>query len=305
MPDATLAAVLIDFENIFYFLKNQLPPGYDITDSIVEMLRALRQHLLSSFNEHILSMDAYADFDRIQENAQSELYLLGVETHNVLGTEHKNAADMRLCIDTLDILYNRPEIHTFALVAGDRDYIPVIKYLKKRARTVRVVGFPKGVSGDVLTIVGNDYFIDATQFVTALTDVTTPKESLPPTPSWRAAAPPQKQVTAHGTTVEAFSTTSDIVDHEGMMDWQKYETQAVHLLLTHFRNKPEVWLTPYLHKLRSELSELTEWERKQLITRLANKGAFKVEKRQGVPNDFSVLVVNWNSQLIRGLSSGL
>ena len=76
-----------------------------------------------------------------------DLYLLGVEAHNVLGTEHKNAADMRLCIDAMEILYTRQNIQSFILVAGDRDYIPVIQHLKKNGRTVRVAGFAAASPG--------------------------------------------------------------------------------------------------------------------------------------------------------------
>src|SRR5260370_29784985 len=97
--DRTLAAVLIDFENVYYFLRNHPKhTGTDITNSVVQMITALKKHLVSEHQEHALSLDAYGDFDRIEEAAQSDLYLLGVETHNVLGTDHKNAADMRMCI---------------------------------------------------------------------------------------------------------------------------------------------------------------------------------------------------------------
>src|SRR5512140_2018595 len=109
----TLAAALVDFENVYYWLKRSPHAVMDPTQAIVGIVRALRKHVGEAYDERLLSVDAYADFDRIEEGAQSELYLLGVETHNVLGTDHKNAADMRLCIDTLDILYTRPEIETF------------------------------------------------------------------------------------------------------------------------------------------------------------------------------------------------
>ena len=112
----------------------------------MHVLKTLR-HKLSDYDEHVISMDAYADFDRIEETAQSDLYLVGCETHNVLGTDHKNAADMKLCIDALEILYTRKEIGTFVVVGGDRDYIPLIRHLKKHGRLVRVVGFRKSTSG--------------------------------------------------------------------------------------------------------------------------------------------------------------
>lgn len=268
MGDQKLAAVFIDFENIYYHLRDSGLVRSDVTDAVVHILRSLKQALLDEHEENVLSMDAYADFDRIEENALSQLYLLGVETHNVLGTDHKNAADMRLCIDAIDTFYTRGEIGTFVLVAGDRDYIPVIQHLKKRGRTVRVVGFPATVSGDLRTIVGEGSFVNAARFLS----VEMPVAPVP-------AAPPQ---------------TSAWDDDEAA-----YLDRAMELLHAHFANKPEVWLTPYLSKLRSELPELTEPQRKELIATLQEKGAFRVEKRPGVPHDFSVLVMNWNSELVR------
>ncbi|MEJ7659049.1 MAG: NYN domain-containing protein [Hymenobacter sp.] len=32
---------------------------------------------------------------------------------------------------------------TFVLVAGDRDYIPVLQHLRRQARQVKVVGLPR------------------------------------------------------------------------------------------------------------------------------------------------------------------
>jgi uncharacterized LabA/DUF88 family protein len=289
------AALMIDFENVFYYLKNHVfTDGRDITTVVVEMIRSLNGSL-KDLGESVISMDAYADFDRISENAQSELYLLGVETHNVLGTDTKNAADMRLCIDTLDIFYNRQEIRSFIFVAGDRDYIPVIQYLKKRGCVVRVVGFPKGTSGDLLAIVGKDHFINAAEFVPAgqppiqekaaeaASPIQVPKQPLPATQAlaWR---PPANEL------------ATDLV---------RYEPAAVGIAHKYFHGKPEIWLVPYLHKLRAEMAELTEAERKRLISNLEQKGAFRVEKRKGDLNDYSVIVLNWNHPLIRDSYPGV
>jgi hypothetical protein len=115
------AAVLIDFENVYFSLLNrgQRTP----IESILQLIKSLRKQLLSRHGEQAISMDAYADFERLPSGAQGELYLLGVDAHNVLGTGHKNAADMKLCIDAMVMLYTNPGISTFVFVAGDRDYI--------------------------------------------------------------------------------------------------------------------------------------------------------------------------------------
>jgi uncharacterized LabA/DUF88 family protein len=315
-PERTnFAAVLIDFENVFYFLKNNIfkESKREVTDLIIELIRALNVHLLTVEHESVISMDAYADFDRIQENAQSQLYLLGAETHNVLGTETKNAADMKLCIDTLDIFYNRNEIGSFVFVAGDRDYIPVIQYLKKRGRKVRVVGFPKSTSGDLVLIVGQENFISAERFISLpepkpvavsstaakVVDVHSSAAAIANSLA-RPAVPARPPATAFQRAIPAWLQPFD----ELGTDLEKYEPDAVRVALEQFPGKPEIWLVPYLHKLRGQMPELTEAERKRIITNLEQKGAFKVEKRKGETNDYSVIKVNWNSQAIRDLSPG-
>ncbi len=163
------AAIFIDFENIFYFLKNHYQDPPELENYAFEMLRNLKEMLAEKHNLQSIIMKSYADFERLGTPAQGSLYLMGIDTHNVLGTEHKNAADMRLCIDALEVLYTRPEIQSFIFVAGDRDYIPVIQNLKKQARHVYASAFRENVSGDLLLNIGKSYFIDAKELLTAET----------------------------------------------------------------------------------------------------------------------------------------
>ena len=143
------AAVFIDFENIYYFLKNHFHDPPDLNDIVLDIVRSLREELGKKNLDSLISY-AYADFERLATAPQGALYLMGVSTRNVLGTDHKNAADMQLCIDALEVMYTRPEIGTFVLVAGDRDYIPVLQHLRRQARQVIVAGFREATSGDLL-----------------------------------------------------------------------------------------------------------------------------------------------------------
>jgi hypothetical protein len=187
---------------------------------------------------------------------------------------------MQLCIDALDVFYTRSEIQSFVLVAGDRDYIPLIKHLKKHGRLVRVVGFPRSVSGDLRMIVGDDYFIDATLFIREpVPGLAQPKMPLPGVPV--VHAPPSS--------------------HDGafLNDLDSYETTALDTMFLYFRDKREIWLSPYLHRLRAALPSLAEAERKALVTGLSEKGAIKIVKRPGESPtgekiEFSVIKVQWN-----------
>ncbi|RZK09731.1 MAG: NYN domain-containing protein, partial [Hymenobacter sp.] len=104
------AAVFIDFENVYYFLKNHYLDPQDPHDYALDLVRALRDTLKRELGLDSLVLYAYADFDRLPSGPQGPLYLMGVDTRNVLGTDHKNAADMQLCIDALEVLYTRPDI---------------------------------------------------------------------------------------------------------------------------------------------------------------------------------------------------
>jgi uncharacterized LabA/DUF88 family protein len=284
---STPAAFFIDYENVYYFLKNSHgTTREDVSDLVVTLIQRVRQHVLDAYQESAISLDAYADFERIEESAQSALYLRGIETHNVLGTEHKNAADMKLCIDAMDTLYTRHQIETFILVAGDRDYIPVIRHLKKHGRTVRVVGFRQSVSGDLLTNVGEQFFIDAAQFLPA------PMPAMP------------VQVTAVAAPGAAPAPAERPGPPARIRELNDLQVRSIEIMFRHFADKKDIWMTPYLYKLRAELPELSEWDRKQLISELRDAGAIRVEKRQGETHDYSVIVVNWNHPSVRAVSPG-
>lgn len=282
------AAILIDFENVYYYLRQRPSDRQEYSDILATLIQRLRRALTERYNEEAISLDAYADFERIDENAQGAMYLIGVETHNVLGTDHKNAADMKLCIDALHIMYTQPQICSFIVVAGDRDYIPVIQHLRKHGKRVRVVGFPSSVSGDLLTNVGQENFLDASEFMPQPRQVAvTPAAS---NGTALASVPGQPMPVPAVAPKETTSAVRVLDGEQGV---------ALEIMFKYFEGKAEVWMTPFLHKLRAELPHLSEYDRKAIIAQMAESGAIRVEKRPGVPHDFSVILVNWNHPDVR------
>lgn len=276
------AALFLDYENIYYFIRNKLETQGEATDCVVQMVNTLRQRLVEKQNRQCIISHAYADFERIDDNAQGPLYLIGVESHNVLGTDHKNAADMQLCIHALETMYTRPEIETFVFMAGDRDYIPVIQHLRKHAKTVWVVAFQQSMSGDLLMNVGEERFIDGI--------------SLLPGAKARPEAP--RPIDAHKPS-PATTPVKPIVPFSTPKSLDLVEQQALLIMLEHFSGKTEIWVTPYLHRLRNEMPLLAEYERRALITTLSDKGVVRVEKRVGEPTDYSVMLINWDHPDVR------
>ncbi len=295
----THAALFVDYENIYYYISNRNSEDSDSSLIANTTIRKLKQSLLDDHNKQCIVQHAYADFERIEENAQGSLYLIGIETHNVLGTDHKNAADMRLCIDALETLYVRPEISTFVIVAGDRDYIPVVQHLRKHAKSVLVVSFKGSVSGDLLQVAEERNFIDAHTMLPEGTKLEEQARELR-APGVSATRPSKQDSDA---TSDRPSIKGPKFPKPRLLEAGD-ELDAVRIMLEHFREKPEIWMTPYLHRQRSVMPHLADFERRALITTLAEKGAIAVEKRPGEPAPYSVIIVNWDHPSVRELCDG-
>lgn len=347
------AAVFIDFENVYYFLKNHYLDPQDPHDYALDLVRALRDALKREQGLDSLVLNAYADFDKIPTGPQGPLYLMGVSTRNVLGTDHKNAADMQLCIDALEVLYTRPAIGTFVLVAGDRDYIPVLQHLRRQARQVKVVGFRESISGDLLQMLGQEHFIDARELLPAerlqaLEDHRTARlrqgeeirrlrahgmvgvQSAAARQAAQDAAGLVSEVPAEGAEGAASPTTApprpSVPARPSMLEQllqeppatfasirritRSDERRCLEFLLEQMQRfgsqqaTPEIWASPFLRRLTDVLPELPDWERRQLLSHLRDAGAVRLEKREGEPHPFSVILVNYQHPDVRELNPG-
>jgi hypothetical protein len=333
------AAVFIDFENIFYYLKENYADLPDLNDYLFDMLRNLQRLLERRLGLQCIILKAYADFERLKSAPQGSLYLMGVETHNVLGTDHKNTADMKLCIDALEVLYTRPEIESFIFLAGDRDYIPVIQHLKKQARSVFAVAFRGNISGDLLLNIGPQNFIDAVtligpEMLKRLEDSarrqreieaaeqesderrTAELERREELERLAAAGRQERGKEKHviDETREPLSDEALGALRNGIGNGSSFNTLTpvtgelericLEVLLKNYGHHPEVWMSPFLRKLSDALPRLADFERKALLTTLEAAGAIRIEKRRGEPYDYSIILVNYNHPSVRELIPG-
>lgn len=83
-------AIFVDYENVYYHLRNKYADIPELSDFVVELLMNLQKHLEEKFGLRSIIAKAYADYERIKATPQGSLYLMGVETVYVLGTEHEN-----------------------------------------------------------------------------------------------------------------------------------------------------------------------------------------------------------------------
>jgi hypothetical protein len=73
------------------------------------------------------------------------------------GSNKKNATDIRLAIDALELIFTRPEIGTFILLSGDSDFSSLVIKLKEYGKYVIGVGIRESAS-DLLIQNCDEYF---------------------------------------------------------------------------------------------------------------------------------------------------
>src|SRR5207248_7748651 len=58
----------------------------------------------------------------------------------------KNSADIRLCVDALDLAYSKEHIDTFVVVSGDSDFSPLVSKIKENGKHVIGLGMQESTS---------------------------------------------------------------------------------------------------------------------------------------------------------------
>ena len=132
------AALLIDFDNVTMGIRSDL--GKEL------------RNLLSSdiIKGKVAVQRAYADWRRYPQYivplAESSIDMILAPAY---GSAKKNATDIRLAIDALELVFTRPEIGTFILLSGDSDFSSLVIKLKEYGKYVIGVGIRES-SSDLL-----------------------------------------------------------------------------------------------------------------------------------------------------------
>jgi uncharacterized LabA/DUF88 family protein len=143
-----LVAVFIDLENLALGAGEDLPGQADpIPYKALELL--CRDYGNTSIRR------AYADwsrpeFGRYQQSlAQNGITLIQVTR---FGAQQKNAADILMAVDAMEVLITHREVGTFLLVAGDGDYSPLVQRLREFGKRVVGVGTKASASARLVAV---------------------------------------------------------------------------------------------------------------------------------------------------------
>jgi uncharacterized LabA/DUF88 family protein len=265
------SAVLIDYQNLYYYLKNRMANAANPSDHILDLLEALREQL-SEDGTPITVGSAYADFSGLDEHArhvQRALYLMGFNPCFVPSTMHRNTTDLQLCIDAVNMLQQRPDIRTYVIVAGDRDYVPLVQTLLAHGVQVVMVAFREHLSARLFENTGTGYFLPAETLLSSEN-----REQL--RDDHFVSASPEESTDFNDPTDLPYSIDRD----------------ALQIIEEYFGQYEEIYLTPLLRRLSEELGDIEDHDPKSLIGDLEEAGAVRLERRKGMPYDYTVLIVN-------------
>jgi uncharacterized protein (TIGR00288 family) len=129
-------AVFIDFEN--------LALGFQGRRDRFDIARVLERLVEKG---KIVAKKAYCDWSRFASYTaplhECAIELIEIPRRSQSG---KNSADIRLCVDAMDLAYSKEHIDTFVIVSGDSDFSPLVSKLKELGKHVLGLGMQESTS---------------------------------------------------------------------------------------------------------------------------------------------------------------
>jgi uncharacterized LabA/DUF88 family protein len=133
---------------VFYDIENLLK-GYSFSTQVLSSL-SLREIVESVKKTDLLSgiavQRAYANWSDLRLSVmRGEINELGIDPVQVFGfswDQKKNAADLQLAIDAVDLAHVRPSIDVFVIVSGDGGFAALAKKLHEYGKTVIGCAYP-------------------------------------------------------------------------------------------------------------------------------------------------------------------
>ena len=145
-PEAPNAALLIDFDNVTMGMRSDLAK---------ELKRLLNSDIIKG---KVTVQRAYADWRRYPQYivplSEASIDLIFAPAY---GSSKKNATDIRMAIDGIELVFIRPEIGTFILLTGDSDFSSLVLKLKEYGKYVVGIGIQES-SSDILVQNCDEYY---------------------------------------------------------------------------------------------------------------------------------------------------
>lgn len=132
-------ALFLDYENLAIGARDNLGGmAFDfrpIADALAERGRVVVRR-------------AYADWSFFDEDRRmlTRSHVELIEMPQRMGTPRKNAADIKMAVDAMELAFERGYISTFVICTGDSDFTPLVHKLRELNKRVIGVGVEKSTS---------------------------------------------------------------------------------------------------------------------------------------------------------------
>src|SRR5918996_712716 len=130
--------LFLDFENLAIGAREQMGGTFDfkpIADALAERGRVVVRR-------------AYADWsmfgDAMRDLTRHHIEL--IEIPQKMGMVRKNAADIKLAVDAIELCYEREYITTLVIGTGDSDFTPLVHKLRELNKRVIGIGIKESTS---------------------------------------------------------------------------------------------------------------------------------------------------------------
>lgn len=132
-------ALLLDYENLAIGAREGLRVSpFDLTP-VADAL---------AVRGRVVARRAYADWSSFDEDrrllARAQVELIDIPQR--LGGSRKNAADIKMAVDAVEIAYERSWVTTFAIGTGDSDFTPLVHKLRELDKRVIGIGVASSTS---------------------------------------------------------------------------------------------------------------------------------------------------------------
>jgi uncharacterized LabA/DUF88 family protein len=170
-PDGYAAVVDTDEERIALFLDYE-----NLAIGTREHLRGMTFQLrpvLDALAERgrVIARKAYADWSYFDEDRRmlTRGHVELIEIPQRMGASRKNAADIKMAVDALEMAFERDYITTFVICTGDSDFTPLVHKLRELNKRVIGVGIKQSTSPLLPPACDEFLFYDALEGIDAPT----------------------------------------------------------------------------------------------------------------------------------------
>ncbi|MBA3906371.1 MAG: NYN domain-containing protein [Pseudonocardiales bacterium] len=139
MSDDERIALFLDYENLAIGARDGLGVSpFDfgpVADALAERGRVIARRAYADWS-------AFDEDRRLLARAQVEL----IEIPQRIGGSRKNAADIKMAVDAIEMAFERSFITTFAIGTGDSDFTPLVHKLRELDKRVIGIGVQSSTS---------------------------------------------------------------------------------------------------------------------------------------------------------------